>query len=782
MLVLDALMKALRSAGDYNHEAQAAPACILWPDGERQWEKTVARLQGDMPELFVLGSFDEAHRTGPAIWLRCVVARAVTEGNIAGDALPILYLPGVSRQDLRAVESCSDALKPIVELQYSGVLWLQESSKDWTVLAFLKTERGGLGLDVMQDIATKNAMQQAIVRLLDEDMDALRGRRLDADYFLSIMAGGDPVKNVLLWLDQGDTFKAGRTDAEWRAFVAVTDSRTGLNPERDGILTAAAKLATHDSEPWKAVWQRFCEAPGNYHNIPDRIRQATMPIADLFATVQSHGGWPQWNDAQDATLRTELVALENRTPGEACDTIAHLESVHASRRDLPWHQLGMTPLADALRHLAILADKTSVSLGAGSLQDVQDAYVGGAWQADNGVIESLACVKTPNDTEAVTAAIRAMYLPWADEAARHLQQLVQSGKYPVSTAERLPKPSYPDGECILFVDGLRFDLAKRLSSILQERSLRVAEQPWWVPLPSITATGKPAITPVQDLIVGGEESGDFEPIVAAGGKKLTAAILRKMMSDIGWSVLTEAETGTGHGHAWCENGNIDSLGHEHGAKMAIDVQRTLDELRDRVMDLLTAGWGSVRIVTDHGWLLMPGDLPFASLPAAVADNKWGRCASVKSGAIVSAQMYQWFWNPVFSFALPDGISCYRNGMAYAHGGISLQECLTLQLTVTTAPSEMSSALVYFVEVAWRGMRCTVTVKGMFSGLMVDIRKRPGEVKSSLASEKKAIREDGTASVLVGDENLEGVEAFIVLLDMNGELIAQRPTTVGGGKA
>lgn len=254
------------------------------------------------------------------------------------------------------------------------------------------------------------------------------------------------------------------------------------------------------------------------------------------------------------------------------------------------------------------------------------------------------------------------------------------------------------------------------------------------------------------------------------------------MSDIGWSVLTQVETGTGHGHAWCENGNIDSLGHEHGAKMAIDVQRTLDELRDRVIDLLTAGWRSVRIVTDHGWLLMPGDLPVASLPAAVADNKWGRCASVKPGAIASAQMYRWFWNPVFSFALPNGISCYRNGMAYAHGGISLQECLTLQLTVTAAPIEMSSALVRFIEVAWRGMRCTITVEGMFSGLTVDIRRRPGEVKSSLASEKKPVREDGTASVLVGDENLEGVEAFIVLLDMNGELIAQRPTTVGGGKA
>jgi len=34
------------------------------------------------------------------------------------DRIPIFYLPGVSRQDLRAVESCPEYLKPLAELQY----------------------------------------------------------------------------------------------------------------------------------------------------------------------------------------------------------------------------------------------------------------------------------------------------------------------------------------------------------------------------------------------------------------------------------------------------------------------------------------------------------------------------------------------------------------------------------------------------------------------------------------------------------------------------------------
>jgi hypothetical protein len=585
---------------------------------------------------------------------------------------------------------------------------------------------------------------------------------------------------VLLWLDQGDAFRSERTDAEWKAFVAVTESRTGLNPERDGIISAVAKLAVHDSDAWEGIWQRFCEAPGNYRHVSERMRQAVMPAADLFATVQSHGGWPQWNDAQEGTLRTELAALENCTPAEARERIARLESVHASRRDLPWCRLGMTPLADALCHLATLADGTSTSLAAGSLQDVQDTYVGSAWQADDCLIKSLACVKGKNDTEAVTAAIRAVYLSWAEDAARHLQQLVLAGKYPSGSLAQLPKHSYPDGECVLFVDGLRFDLAKRLSLMLEERSLRISEQPWWVPLPSITATGKPAVTPIRELITGGEVTGDFEPIVAESGKKLTVAILRKVMSDVGWSVLTEGETGTGHGHAWCEDRNLDSLGHEHGAKMAVDIQRTLEDVQDRVMDLLNAGWRSVRIVTDHGWLLMPGCLPVTSLPAAVAENKWGRCASVKPGAIVSGPMYPWFWNPVFSFALADGISCYRNGMAYAHGGISLQECLTLQLTVAPAPAEASSVLVRVDSVVWRGVRCTVTLGGMFADLRLDIRTHPGDPSSSIIASPKPIGK-GTESVLVHDDVQEGKDVFVVLVDSGGCPVAQHPTIVGGGK-
>jgi len=225
MLIIERLLKAIRDAAVHNPDVQVAPQCILWPDGDRQWEPVAARLQIELPEMFILGEYDIEKKIGPAIWLRCVIAGKAPNVELPNGSTPILYLPGVSRQDLRAVESCPEHLKPLAELQYSGVIWSQINAKDWTILAFLKSDQGGLGLDVAQDNDAKRAMQLALYRLLDEEIELLRGKRLDKDYFNTLLTGGDPVRDLLQWLDQGDAFKTGRDENAWIGFVEVCKSR-----------------------------------------------------------------------------------------------------------------------------------------------------------------------------------------------------------------------------------------------------------------------------------------------------------------------------------------------------------------------------------------------------------------------------------------------------------------------------------------------------------------------------------------------------------------------------
>ncbi len=72
MKVIEYLLKSVREAAVFNPDVQVAPACILWPDRDRQWEAIIPRLQLEIPELFALGEYDLKKRTGPAIWLRCV--------------------------------------------------------------------------------------------------------------------------------------------------------------------------------------------------------------------------------------------------------------------------------------------------------------------------------------------------------------------------------------------------------------------------------------------------------------------------------------------------------------------------------------------------------------------------------------------------------------------------------------------------------------------------------------------------------------------------------------
>lgn len=221
MRVIEHLVKTLRGSAVFNPEVQVAPACILWPDKDRQWEAVIPRLQSELGELLVLGDYVLGNQIGPAVWLRCVIAGKAPDVTLPADRVPVFYLPGVSRQDLRAIEACPDLLKPLAELQYRGVIWSQANAKDWTIMAFLKSDQGGMGLDVAQDNDAKSAMQLALYRLLDEELELLKGKRLDKNYFNTLLTGGDPVRDLLQWLDLGDAFQTTRGVNEWKAFVEV---------------------------------------------------------------------------------------------------------------------------------------------------------------------------------------------------------------------------------------------------------------------------------------------------------------------------------------------------------------------------------------------------------------------------------------------------------------------------------------------------------------------------------------------------------------------------------
>lgn len=173
----------------------APAAALLWTDADGQWAPLIPTLQKALPHLYVLGPYAPEERRGPVIWLRCIIERTLPEVSPPESIVPILYLPKVGRQDLRASGDCPAHLQPLIELQYRGAVWHQRNGRDWTVDAFL-TSDDALGLDIARDGRTRDAMLRSLILLATEPVASLRGRRLEAEDF-DRLAIGDPVRDLL---------------------------------------------------------------------------------------------------------------------------------------------------------------------------------------------------------------------------------------------------------------------------------------------------------------------------------------------------------------------------------------------------------------------------------------------------------------------------------------------------------------------------------------------------------------------------------------------------------
>ena len=97
--VIEALAASLAAAARHNPNDTDAPAAVLWSDPNATWQPVIPQLRRLMPQLLVLGDFDPELRTGPAIWLRCIIERTLEHPRITDDATPAIYLPAVSRQN-----------------------------------------------------------------------------------------------------------------------------------------------------------------------------------------------------------------------------------------------------------------------------------------------------------------------------------------------------------------------------------------------------------------------------------------------------------------------------------------------------------------------------------------------------------------------------------------------------------------------------------------------------------------------------------------------------------
>jgi len=766
---LDAVVEALLRAGSYNRNDQVCPAAVLWPDKERQWEPLLPRLRERLP-LLTFGPYAPAQHQGPAYWLRCMIAHTLAGDALPSEQTPVIYLPGVSRQELRAVEECPKALQPLAELQYRGVLWTHRNGRDWTIVAFLQSRDDGLGVEVASNGATREALLRALTKLADEPIAHLRKIAPLRAAFFDALLNPDEVRNLLLWLNDPEGYPKRCAPDEWAAFRNLCRQKYRLDPEKDGPVAGAERLGKGES-PWDLVWARFTEAPAAYPNLPYLLRRAAPPQLSL---LEPRPTWPQYNEEAEVRLQDALMALRNKSAGDARSAIGQLEQEHSQRRESVWAALGDAPLVLALEHLHRLAQATETPLGGTTVAEMAARYATHGWHADAAVLDALARVEQPQDVATVKWAIASLYRPWLETAANAWQELLMAGDPSAVYAVDGP-PVAEAGTCLLFSDALRFDVSRRLVAELERRGL--ACQVAWrlAAIPGVTATAKPAVMPIAHLLAGGP---GLEPVVQANDSRAVAETLRRLLKEGGYQVLADDEVGDPSGRGWTELGDIDTYGHEHGWKVAHRIAEEIRALVSRVGSLLDRGWKQVTIVTDHGWLLLPSGLPKAELAEHLTEIRKGRCARLKAFAHSDEQSLPWHWDKSVRIALARGIHCYEAGKEWEHGGLSPQECVVPVITVSR-PASGTAQPLHIQEVAWKGLRCTVKVGGATPGMQVDIRTKAGDPATSLVKAAKELDADGRVSLVVPNEDHSGQAAMIVILGAGGMVAAQTHTTIGG---
>lgn len=768
--VLDRVVGCVGAALAYDANVRVGPVALLWPDEGAQWKPIVKRIGEQLP-LVSLGEYDPDARCGPAYWLRCVVARTVEVGLPEGP--PIVYLPGVSRGALRAADSCPPELAPIAELQYRSQWFSHPNNRDWSIRGLLSHGERGVGLRIADDPQTNAALPLALNSLLDERMDRVGKQIVDADYLLELV-NEDPIQSVLRWLDDPQGYQARSQGAGWSAFVQQCKADFGFDPTVDGEVSAARMLGTRQAG-WKGVWKRFAETPERYPGVPEQLRKARPE--ELI--VEDREPWPQDNEMAEDKLRSRLADFGVLTPEGARKEVAELEAEHAWRRGTVWASLEQAPLAFALEQLVLLADVTKQPLASDDLESLVSDYAERGWRADDAVVRSLSAVPIGPDRDAVSTAAAATYGDWLDLGAKALQTTIG----PLANAhtyEPGPPASTAAGTVAVFVDGLRLDVSQRMHARLASAGFDVSHATTLSALPTVTQTAKAALIPTKSSVLG--PGPDLHPVNGASGTKATIAVLRSLMVDNGVQVLAPTETGDPGAAGWAEVGEIDRRGHDVGLRLVDHLDEEVSRIVARIRELLDAGWERAEVITDHGWVLLPGGMEKVELPPATTEIKKGRCARLKDGASVDVPTVPWFWDPDVRIALAPGATCFEANKEYDHGGVSPQECIVPRLTVAAgAARATATGGPEFTKVKWLGLQCRIEFTGVTDKVIVDIRGLPAEPTSSIAEQAKETSTGGRVSLLVPDDDHEGERAHLVLVGPEGQILAQREVEVGSNR-
>ena len=267
---------------------------------------------------------------------------------------------------------------------------------------------------------------------------------------------------------------------------------------------------------------------------------------------------------------------------------------------------------------------------------------------------------------------------------------------------------------------------------------------------------------------------EFRPQLDTG-KDLQTNEFRKALKEANFNLIVKASDINPDENSWEEIGDIDTKGHNEQANMVKSIEELFEQVQESLDTAFEKGVKKIKIVTDHGWLLLPGGLPKAELNAGLTETRWGRCALIKEGANTDLLHLPWRWNESIFIAYAPGISFFKKNEEYAHGGISIQECLVPTILIENPNAAKVHSKIH--EIKWVNLKCTITTENAQENFSIDIRTKFNDETTSIVESRNKMITDNKVFVMVNDD-AEAKAANIVLLDANGRILDKKETTVG----
>jgi len=767
--LLQHIKASILSAKKYNSSQVNAPRVILWPDPDKQWMPVADQLRSSIEAFITLGSYRPELLQGPAIWIKCMVDHSLPEANWSPDTIPVIYLPGIAKADFKNIEEAPSSIQVLMEYQFLGNLWTQENGREWTILSFLQNSEQGMGLEVSRDEATKEALVNALPNYF-EDEQVLYRKRIDAD-FLNQLMFPQVIPTLLEWMEKGKKALTSFPLDQQEAFKEVVKSQYHLDLDYSLVLDFVKKMGMQ-KPPWHQVWQYFANAPHKYPGILKKLKDANPEDMGTGIFAIPEESWPQVNAEYEAELKKAIIALKKQGPEEALSVLKTLKASHKKRLSWIWTELNKSSFAEALPLLVAIAEGSLKAYDNSSIESIKKYYVEEGIKVDSALRKVYLLDHTKTFMSTVQVIIDKFYRPWLEKLAVHFQKSLKGDfhKYTTNSVEDY-KSNF-----ILFVDAFRYDIAhdfvKQLSSVKYAAKMSTT----WSALPSLTPTSKPALAPIQNQLSKSSGWKDFQ-VETKEGKPLSHHYFKASLKKNGVQYIESAsQINDSTEKYWMEIGDIDKKGHEDQEGMFRRIPELMKELEETIQSIFNAGVPSIQIVTDHGWLLLPGGLPKENLHKDLVTTRWGRCALIKDGVSTDLLHLPWAWNPNTFIAYAPGICFFKKNESYAHGGVSIQECLTPLISIE-AKEIKASEKGTIVNVEWRGMRMYVHTSGTDDRFSVDVRTKVSDTSTSIMI-SCSMKEADRWSVIV-DGDYDDHAATLILMDSQGIIIDKKPIHIGG---